>query len=86
MTMAEDLERIEPKRPGQQCSFLAYFEEHPEDVTTTLDAMRNPKYSSLALADVFTRNGLRASDGSVRKHRANRCQGCMAKGYDYGLH
>lgn len=82
--LTDDLAAL-PERgaPTNGCALTEAFAANPEDKEAIIAAVRNLRYSSAAVSEALTKNGIKIGDAGVRRHRANRCTSCTREGVSY---
>ena len=73
-----DLEGL-GQQPGSKrvnCRPLALIAEHPEAEEAIRKGIADLRYSAAKIAEVLTRNGLKISENSIKRHRQGACEAC----------
>lgn len=70
-----DLEAA-PTTYGQKCALQALAAEHPEAEAVLRRAVLDVHRSAARVSQILTRNGLKISEASIKRHRQGICTRC----------
>jgi len=65
---------------GPDCSVRRAQQKHPKHADDIAEMIRDRAITSSAAETVFTKYGIDISDGTIQRHRLNRCVNCRKHG------
>lgn len=71
-----DLEAGSKPRTNSNCAVQLLVREHPEAEEVLRSAIADQRRSAAKVAVILTRNGLKISETSIKRHRQGACQAC----------